>query len=551
MFGKWKQFLRISSDVSSKLMLMNKEFANTDSSSNGSKYRGSFSIADNISFSKENKKNIIIALAHGFYFNFAFSIIIPTYKEYLDSLNVDKIFYGVLMLMAPLGAIIGYFYENKFFRCSTKIPYIISIGEIIIGNIFYLLAKIDDNIIIFLLLGRFLVGIANLRSHNKMYIINYLSKKDITFYLTLFHGISIIGLSAGFSINIFINENTFSENLFINEKNFSCIIVFILSIIFLLIIILFYSEAHKKSFSKVVVSEKNSNKNDDVLYKEESINSEDDNNNSTIVDVSNDTKMIKDLDKELDKFNKQNKFDDTNLVSSSIYEISGKEKESLSSLMTSFLIYVIIVFSSKFTNESIIIYFGINLEKIDSNFSEHKYIHPSVLSGSFLMVIILELAMKKKVKCTKDKFFLIIILFINLVNSILLLVVSQIYFIILIANSSIAIIVSNLIQKTASHFFFVILPKQYIICGLQGNIIINIFACLARILSCGILILYGLFNKNEIFMEYFEKLYYGAIFLLSLITLILYLKCYKDIRVKAISRIIKNVKDEIVIATEV
>jgi hypothetical protein len=71
------------------------------------------------------------------------------------------------MMMAPLGALIGYMYETRFFKCSTKIPYILSLLEIIFGSIFYIFAK-KLNQISFLFFGRFLIGISNLRTHNKM-----------------------------------------------------------------------------------------------------------------------------------------------------------------------------------------------------------------------------------------------------------------------------------------------------------------------------------------------------------------------------------------------
>ena len=38
-------------------------------------------------------------------------------------------------MIAPLGALIGYIYEIKFFKYSTKIPYILSLIEIILEKI--------------------------------------------------------------------------------------------------------------------------------------------------------------------------------------------------------------------------------------------------------------------------------------------------------------------------------------------------------------------------------------------------------------------------------
>jgi len=228
-FSPWKEFLRISTEVSSRLMQMNKEFSFSDVSfGDERKYSRSISIANNITFSKENKYNIGITLFHGFFYNFSYSVVIPTYTSYVDDFTDYKYFYGLLMMMAPLGALIEYLYETRFFKYSTKIPYIVSIVELIIGNLLYVIAK-KFKIIFFLLVGRFLVGLSNLRSHNKMYIINYLSRKDTNLYLTLFHGASIIGLFFGLFINIFYNKNTFENlnNSIFNEKTLGCFIVFL------------------------------------------------------------------------------------------------------------------------------------------------------------------------------------------------------------------------------------------------------------------------------------------------------------------------------------
>ena len=560
MFKPWKEFLRISSDVSSKLMQMNKEFSFSDRSfGEERKYSRSISITDNIYFSKENKFNIVLTLSHGFLYTFSYAVIIPTYIAYIDFFKKDdfdiKHLYGLLMMMAPLGALIGYSYETKFFKYSTKIPYIISISELFIGNLFYLLAGVTD-IYIFLFVGRFLVGLSNLRSHNKMYIINYLSRKDTNFYLTMFHAFSILGLFSGFIINAFYNEDTFknlNKNIYLNEKTLGCFIVFLISIIFLFLLIFLYSEAHSKKFNKLSVSQIDRNiepgQNNPV-----SINTSDERDSQNQIDVQKDSNMIENLDAQLEDFNKQNKYDDTNLVSRSISEITNQEKENLSMLKKAFYVYLFIIFTTKFINESMIIYFGLNLMKIsnDTSMKELQHFQALVLGCSYIMILVLEFALSKKIECTRDKIFLIIILSMNLINNSLLIYFAQQNYKILIINTSLAIIVSNLIQKTSSHYFFNIIPNQYILCGIQGNVLINILSTIGRISSCGLLIMYKRNEEKEIMKNYFDIIYYSIMTFFSLISLLLYWIFYSDIREKAISRIIKNTnKKEVKIATEV
>ena len=467
LFSPWKKFLRISSDVSSRLMQMNKEFSFSESIGDDNKKFNrsrSMSIAENISFSKQNKYNIYLTLLHGFFYSVAFSIIIPTYVGYLETFKVKKLYYGLLMMMAPLGALIGYSYETFFFKCSTKIPYIISFCELIIGNFFYIAAK-KLNIFGLLLFGRFLVGLSNLRTHNKMYILNYLSRKDTNFYLTLFHGASILGFFVGFGVNIFYNKSPSSSsnmNSILNDKTLGAFIVIFFSIVNLFIFIFLYSEGKSKKFHKLSVSTVTRI---EPGQKTESLIPPEEKEALPQVDVQKDAIMVENIDKQLENFNRKNKFDDTNLVTISINEIANQEKENLKFLKKAFYVYMSFIFATKFINESIIIYFGINLYKIDENIlNEYPWMHAFVLSISYLIVILLELALSKKVECTRDKVFLIIILSLNLMNISLLIYIAQQNSIILIVTSSITIILSNLIQKTSSHYFFNIIPNRYILC---------------------------------------------------------------------------------------
>ena len=548
LFRPWKQFLRISSEIGSRLIQMNQESFESDEDFSLKK----ISLVNRLSFSKENKFNIMITLFHGFFYCFSFSVIIPTYADYIDDFTDKKYFYGLLMMMAPVGAFFGFLYENMFFKCSTKIPYILSLVEIILGNFLYIFAKKFEQIS-FLFIGRFLIGISNLRTHNKMYIINYLSRKDTTFFLTMFHGASILGSFTGFFINIFYSHKTFStlDTIILSEKTLGSIINLVLAIAFLIFIICKYSDAKSESFTKLSISQNNPDK----INKDESLglNISSSSDSPNIIDINKDSIMVENIDAELEMFNKKNKYDDTNLVTRSVQEIAEQEKDNLKVLMKAYFVYILIVFTTKYINEAIVIYFGMNLAKENTNYlKENHWVHGLVLSLSYLFVILCVLALSKKIECTQDKFFLIIILSLNLINCSFLIYIAQYVRGILIICSALAIILSNLIQKTASHYFFNIIPNSYILCRIQGNILINIITTLGRIVSSALLIAYQKNQEYEDIDEFFNALYYMIMTLLSLFSLLFYCIYYSDIRVRAISRIIKNDnKDEIHIATDV
>ena len=548
LFRPWKQFLRISSEIGSRLIQMNQESFDNDEEFSLKK----ISLVNRLSFSKENKFNIMITLFHGFFYCFSFSVIIPTYADYIDEFTNKKYFYGLLMMMAPVGAFFGFLYENMFFKCSTKIPYILSLVEIILGNFLYIFAKKFEQIS-FLFIGRFLIGISNLRTHNKMYIINYLSRKDTTFFLTMFHGASILGSFTGFFINIFYSHKTFStlDTIILSEKTLGSIINLVLAIAFLIFIICKYSDAKSESFTKLSISQNNPDK----INKDESLglNISSSSDSPNIIDINKDSIMVENIDAELEMFNKKNKYDDTNLVTRSVQEIAEQEKDNLKVLIKAYFLYILIVFTTKYINEAIVIYFGMNLAKENTNYlKENHWVHGLVLSLSYLFVILCVLALSKKIECTQDKFFLIIILSLNLINCSFLIYIAQYVRGILIICSALAIILSNLIQKTASHYFFNIIPNSYILCRIQGNILINIITTLGRIVSSALLIAYQKNQEYEDIDEFFNALYYMIMTLLSLFSLLFYCIYYSDIRVRAISRIIKNDnKDEIHIATDV
>ena len=549
LFRPWKQFLRISSEIGSRLMQMNQESFDNDEDF----FLKRKSLVNNLSFSIENKFNIMITLFHGFFYCFSFSVIIPTYADYIDEFTDKKYFYGLLMMMAPIGALVGFLYETMFFKCSTKIPYILSLIEIILGNLLYIFAKKFEQIS-FLFIGRFLIGISNLRTHNKMYIINYLSRKDTSFFLTMFHGASILGSFTGFFINIFYSHKTFStlDTIILSEKTLGSIINLVVAIAFLIFIIVKYSEAKSESFSKLAITQNNSNR----ISKDDSLDlnaSSSDDGQNVSIDIQRDSIMVENIDAELEMFNKKNKYDDTNLVTRSVHEIAEQEKDNLKVLMKAYFVFILIVFTTKYINEAIVIYFGMNLIKENDNYlKENHWIHGLILSLAYLFVILCVLALSKKIECTQDKFFLIIILSLNLINCSFLIYFAQNVKEILVICSALAIILSNLIQKTASHYFFNIIPNSYILCKIQGNILINIITTIGRIVSSALLIAYQKNQEYEDIDEYFNAIYYMIMTLLSLLSLLFYCIYYSDIRVKAISRIIKNDnKDEIHMATDV
>ena len=582
LFMPWKEFLRISGDVSSKLIQLSKELNNMNNSMGLNDTMGSRinnrSIVDTISFSKQNSHNIYITLAHGFIYMFSFSCSLPTYPE-LITINKGDIwnetndareylsafFGGLLMIMIPLGNILSYIYETTWFESSTKIQLLLSFVGLFLGNLFYFIS-VSVQPFILLFIGRFLIGDFNLRAHNKMYIMNFLLKKDVSYYLTMFHTFSMLGLSTGFLLNI-ATIHLFDNNKLINKYTFGSLLSALSCLILFFISLKFFTEARSSSFNMTSMHSFSST---DALPKGSLISHEPDSehtqsspqvntinevdmNNGNVInddlanekftkDVKKKSLMVNDIDAQLGHFNRQSNFNDTNLVSLSISQLTYREKEGLQYLFKSFIVYLLFVFTTKFTNEAIFINLPIfiyNKKKINPEKNLEYYV-PTILGISILLVLIIELALKHKNKCITEKTLLIILLVLNSINNILIIFLIDKDFIFYLMNG-LSLIISNIIEKYSTHFFEYIIPHNYIICKIQGNTFINIIATLSRIIAAALIIS---------FFNYYALMIYILIALFSLVCTVLYFVFYSDIRIKSISRIItKQDKDQIKIAT--
>ena len=527
LFMPWKDFLKISTDINSKFLQITRE-------SNINVERTQ-SIAQTIAVSKDSKYNIFIVLAHGFLYMFSFSVIIPSSFLIFEKFNLDYdksiIYWAILMMMAPLGTLFNYLYEAFLFKKSTKKPLVISCIGLIIGNVLYVIALGLDEIEL-LLIGRFICGLFNLRTHNKMYIINFLTQKDISFYLTMFHTTSILGLSVGFLLNtgiLFIEVN----NIYFNNLTIGALISIIFSFILLIISLAMFTEAHSNKFNITSMQ----------MFGEGIINDDDGFNSDRDFSyaVRKQTTVLKDIDSQLGNFNKENRFDDTNLVSKSVSELALREEGQLHYLLKDFIVYFLIIITTKFINESI--YFNSFIFLLDKD-DDNRWIISLILGASYGLILLVELSLSRKYKFITERTLIIILLFllflVNLMFVILYNIENSLYFLV-----SLNIIITSITEKYVAHLFLYIMPENYIICRINGNVFINIFSMISRII-CSALLLLSIFE-----IEY-KYIIFIVMTTLCFICLLLYGIFFKEIRIKAINRILKsNPTDEIKIATEV
>jgi hypothetical protein len=158
----------------------------------------------------------------------------------------------------------------------------------------------------------------------------------------------------------------------------------------------------------------------------------------------------------------------------------------------------------------------------DKNNNIELWIIPAVFGFSYLFVLIIEFALRNKNKIISEKNLLIILFLLNLITDLVLTFLRKKYSIAYFIFLSLAIIFSNSIEKYSTHFFYSIIPQDYIVCKIQGNIFINVCSMLARIVPSIFIICFDTSYNS------YDYIIYLSIFFLSFICLILFLVFYSE-----------------------
>ena len=111
---------------------------------------------------------------------------------------------------------------------------------------------------------------------------------------------------------------------------------------------------------------------------------------------------------------------------------------------------------------------------------------------------------------------------------------------------SFSIILARFVEKASSLFFSNIMPNEFNIFGINGNICINTISHIGRVLGAILpfIIIYMNYQKANI-------IFYSIMTFFSLISFIIFTIYYNDLRIKAISRIIHQQKPKFEVVTEI
>ena len=376
-----------------------------------------------------------------------------------------------------------------------------------------------------------------------MYLANFLPKNKINIFINIFDICTLLGLGSGFIINfIFFNDEQIekkNKGKFIIERfkigNYICIS---LSIILLIIDIFFFKEAKSKDFLKKISEI-------DSIIEDSSIKEE----------IENDSKMVNEINSQLGDFNNKNKYDDTNLVTKNVFENINSAKKGLKSLIKSFIVFSTIVFTSKFINEFFFIITPLYCKNGNNNIKNILLYPPIILGVTCYIVPIIELIFYKISKIANEKTILFIIYI-----ALLILNISKLVFVIFFENNvdnllknpffisaiSLSIILARFVEKASSLFFSNIMPNEFNIFGINGNICINTISHIGRVLGAFLPFIIDYIDKPKA-----NIIFYSIMTFFSLISFIIFTIYYNDLRIKAISRVIHQQKPKIEVVTEI
>ena len=572
LFKPWDDFLKISTELQSKLYAITKELTvsnerkdieldqresnlddtfgntladNTNIFPNSSQmaslsvlYKKNSSIMSNVYFSNNNLTNITITLIHTFVYMFSFSVTIPTNPHYLFLLNKDDYYSAIVNVCLPVGVLLSFSYSTVWSSKKTKSSMIFSTLLLLAGNVIYSLSQKFQNVN-FMFIGRFLLGLGSNRVSNKMYIVNYTPKQYLNRYLSYFHILSVLGTAFGFLINMMFQQSKSNVGALFNPNTYGTWLCSCLLLLLLFVECIALTEAHSEEFSITNTTFDGNNNmitrgtlgiSDDPRDKNGNVNMTLDES------IRRDTVMVEDINEKLGQVNQENQFTDTNLVRRTISEITEKEQKHLKFLFRPFLVFITIIFTSKVITECMLVLSPIYILKFIPDF--RLTILSGLLGLASFSVLLIECLLFNRKKCIPDRPFQLIVLAFCFCVTLPAMNIwyndnIKIYCVFMV----VIIISSNFLEKISSGFFAKIIPSDYKACGIQGNMILNVISNLGRIIGAGIPIM-----KQFVEFKYFDIGVFSFLSFLILLSFILAVIFYGDLRIKAISRIMEKEK---------
>jgi hypothetical protein len=434
-----------------------------------------------------------------------------------------------------------YFYE-RYISTSYYCILIISIIFLLLYNCFGIISFLFDLnnennsliSIIFILIGRFLLGLSYLKQIAKFYIdiyvpLNHKIQANAKYNSSIYCGY-IFGLLINCIFYFKLNKSYLFSGCIIMGLSFAIILI--------ILIIIFRKFEEPKLFNEL--NDKKKNKNNVINNRQSNNESKDD----KIINFENINDSIENID--------NNEENEEPLLSNLIKE---QKKRKMKYYILILVIIVFVLFTNQYINENLLLLLPLLI--YNENENEIKFniiIYPIISSGIFLISFLLQKCYLRRTHFQKNKKIVLIILSIFMIvfslsflplcfniNECLEFIKDKYIYIIPIAFFSM-ILLNELYRIVAVNFFIRLLPSEKI-GNLEASYYINIISKIGRLIPSLIICLFlGLSDESISLNSYgfsiSKTLIFGLQSLFLLINLIFFLCFFSCIKNRPINRIL-------------
>ena len=488
--------------------------------------------------SDANKWNVYLTLLQKMYMAACSTLILSNnYSTMMLDFNKKEYYSCLIIAMTPLGGLISMLFTKYIIIKSYKIPMIISAILAVIGNAIYTVG-IAGNSIPLHCISRLLIGFAlNTRVHRK-YLLEFIPKRKISNYLLSFKLCYLVGNALGPIITLIFgffggdipavsSRQLFVFNAFTNPSWF-CTGV---AIVMLLLICIFYAEPVSTHFNAYAEGQAPS----EAASRAGSFSIEG-------VFTNKESDSLQKINDKLSEFNEENKYSDTNLVTSTIDNIMIKERGPGSTIAKAYIVVIMNVFFSNIISMSLLVNTPMHLNDIYDETYNPKMSQLDKDNGIAMMIAI---ALFSFVAVYFFNFFYVsvkfeqtsYILFLDFV-----LICLEGLMIVVKGNISgysltfiFVVIFAYLLEDTNIYFFTKMIPSDYSSLGMSAPTGIQFFGYFGMIIGCCLGLIGFLFELSNIF----NYIIIAQITLIVMITIfaLLFKNQFRD---KAIRRIFRN-----------
>jgi hypothetical protein len=146
--------------------------------------------------SRENRINLNLSMIHTTFYMMAYLILFPTNGTYLEAININPIYSGLVLALTPFSSVCSTLLFSKWSDYSYKETFVFSLLCLFSGNFIYSSAYYFQSLLM-ICLGRTLIGFGSARILNRRYILEFLPKTLLNSYGFIYTCCGTIGLFLG------------------------------------------------------------------------------------------------------------------------------------------------------------------------------------------------------------------------------------------------------------------------------------------------------------------------------------------------------------------